>query len=138
MFKRYFSSIRPEYYKLRKNLLEKYINHYKHCHCSLCSQNFPIELLDMAHLKRRCVLSPTEKMDVNNVEFMCKLCHSIYDRGFVGINGNGIIEPSYILNKYRNLSVVKQLGYMYSRYNPNNAIFLNWHYMNIFKNNKYG
>jgi predicted restriction endonuclease len=87
----------------------------------------------MAHLKPRYVLSSIEKMNINNVEFMCKLCHSIYDRGFVGINESGIIEPSKIVNNYRNLSVVKQLGYTYSKYNPNNAIFLNWHYMNIFK-----
>ena len=135
MFKRYFSTIRPEYYKLRKNLLEKYENHLNNCCCSLCCQNLPIELLDMAHLKPRCVLTPTEKMNINNVEFMCKLCHSIYDRGFVGINRNGIIEPSDIVNKYRHLSVVKRFGYTYSKYNPNNAIFLNWHYINIFKKN---
>ena len=135
MFKRYFSTIRPEYYKLRKNLLEKYANHLNNCSCSLCCQKFPNELLDMAHLKPRYILSPAEKMNINNVEFMCKLCHSIYDRGFVGITESGIIEPSDIVNKYRNLSVVKQFGYKYSKYNPNNAIFLNWHYINIFKKN---
>lgn len=133
MFKRYFSSIRPECYKLRKNLLEKYVNHFNNCHCSLCCLKFPKELLDMAHLKPRYVLSPIERTNINNVEFMCKLCHSIYDRGFVGINDQGRIEPSDIINKYLNLSVVKQFGYVYSKYNTDNAIFLNWHYMNIFK-----
>ena len=133
MFKRYFSSLRPECYKLRKNLLEKYVNHFNNCHCSLCCQKFPNELLDMAHLKPRYVLSSIEKKNINNVEFMCKLCHSIYDRGFVGINQNGIIEPRDIVNNYLNLAVVKQLGCVYSKYNPNNAIFLSWHYMNIFK-----
>lgn len=126
-FFRLFSSKRPESASLRKQLLNKYRSN---CHCSLCMNAFPTELLDMAHLKpRRSIRCNIELKNINNVEFMCKLCHAMYDRGFIGINHSGRIETSTTIS---NLNVASMIGQMYSKYNKNNAAFLNWHYFNIF------
>jgi hypothetical protein len=65
---------------------------------------------------------------------MCKLCHAVYDRGFIGINTTGRIEISPQISNavLSNLKVASALGQPYSKYNENNAAFLKWHYFNIF------
>jgi predicted restriction endonuclease len=126
-FFRLFSSKRPECASLRKQLLNKY---HPNCHCSLCMNAFPKELLDMAHLKpRHSITCSIERRNINNVEFMCKLCHAMYDRGFIGINHYGRIENSPLISH-------NKIGQTYSKYNENNAAFLNWHYFNIFLKSK--
>lgn len=130
-FFRCFSK-RPECANLRKQLLTKY---HSNCHCSMCLCTFPKELLDMAHLKpRRTITCNIERKNINNVEFMCKLCHAVYDRGFIGINTTGRIEISPQISNavLSNLKVASALGQPYSKYNENNAAFLKWHYFNIF------
>ncbi len=129
IFCRLFSN-RPECTKLRQILIHKYSGN---CHCSMCMNAFPFPLLDMAHLKpRHTLVSVLERKNIHNVEFMCKLCHAIYDQGFIGINSTGIIEnkPASFLSA---LHVSRQIGHMYSKYNDHNAPFLNWHYDHIFK-----
>ena len=129
---RTFSTYRPEATKLRKYLITKYKKHSLGCHCSMCMLQFPIELLDMSHLKPRHRLDRLELKNTNNVEFMCKMCHSLFDIGLVGVNYCGIIEFNLTLHNYAGLFIVGKLGTLYSKYSINNATFLEWHYRNIF------
>lgn len=131
MFLRYFSSARPECQKFRKYLLNKYIHEYGGCHCSMCLNKLPPELLDMAHLKPRCVLNQAELQNIENVQFLCKMCHSIYDVGYVGVNQQGIIQINNKIIHY-NLLIQNQIGKLYSKYSNHNSQFLDWHYLNIF------
>jgi predicted restriction endonuclease len=132
MFCRYFSSLRPEYAKFRKYLVKKYIHEYGGCHCSMCLNRLPLELLDMAHLKPRYILNLDEIKNIENVQFLCKMCHSIYDRGYVSVNNVGIIESNNSIKNYT-LPILNQVGKIYSKYSNYNSQFLEWHYMNIFK-----
>lgn len=132
MFYRYFSSFRSECQQLRKYLLKKYRVEYGGCHCSMCLQKLPHELLDTSHLKPRYSLHYDELKNIENVQFFCKMCHSIYDRGYISVNKSGIIESDNKINQY-NLSINKEIGNLYSKYSSNNSHFLDWHYLNIFK-----
>jgi predicted restriction endonuclease len=86
--KRFFSKCRPEAKTLRKTLIANYSKHPLGCHCSLCLSKYPLELLDMSHLKPRSVLKHKELRNISNVELMCKTCHSLYDGGIISIDTN--------------------------------------------------
>ena len=129
IFCRLFSN-RSECTKLRQVLIHKYSGN---CHCTICMIPFPVQLLDTAHLKpRHNLCSVLERKNIHNVEFMCKMCHSIYDRGFIGVNSNGIIESKHASSFLSTLNVFNQIGRVYSKYSDHNAPFLNWHYDHIF------
>jgi len=128
IFCRLFST-RPECTKLRRLLIHKYSGNY---HCSMCMNAFPFPLLDMAHIKPRHTLtSVIDRKNIHNVEFMCKMCHAIYDQGFIGVNSKGIIESKHA-SFLSALFVVRQIGNVYSKYSDDNAPFFNWHYHHIF------
>lgn len=131
-YKRYFATLRPESVKLRKYLLEKYKTHSYGFHCSMCLCSFPECLLHAAHLKPRNTMSSNELLDFNNVELMCKLCHSLYDYGHISVNYNAVIISNNLLLKYNHLSIINKVGTLYSKYNLKNSKFLEWHYKNIF------
>jgi hypothetical protein len=131
-FYRYFSNVRPESAKLRRYLLDRdkvFNNEYK---CSMCLYNFPLSLLHVAHLKPRNTMFTDELLNFNNIELMCKLCHSLYDYGHIGVNYNSIIVANDIILKYDHLCILKNIGQPYCKYNSHNSKFLNWHYENIF------
>jgi len=130
---RYLSTIRPECQRLRKYLLEKYTKEHGGCHCSMCLLNIPAKLLDTAHLKPRYTLTSCEQNNQNNVEFMCKLCHSIYDNGLVGVNQLGILETSLTRDTYSRLPILDKIGHIYSKYCIINSVFLDWHYKYVVK-----
>jgi hypothetical protein len=85
-------------------------------------------LIEVAQLKPRNTMSSFDLVDFNNVEFMCRLCHSLYDYGHIGVNYNSKIILSPVLLKYHNLSILDKVGKSYSK----NSKFLEWHYENIF------
>jgi hypothetical protein len=86
VFKKYqLKEIRQEQQKLRNYLINK-----EHL-CVLCDKHLPLCLLETAHLKPRCILNYHEMHDVNIVEFMCRYCHSLYDKGYLSVD-NGILQ----------------------------------------------
>lgn len=89
-FIRHMSS-RPEQRRLRKYLLEN-----KEHKCIICQKNHPPYLLECAHIKPRCVSNDIERYDFNIVNWMCRNCHKIYDRGDIGINNGVMVESEYL------------------------------------------
>ena len=83
--KRYKSS-RPEQKKLR-NYLEK----NKEKKCIICQRNLPPYTLECAHIKPRMLCSIQERHDFNVVNWMCRNCHIIFDRGGIGINDGRLL-----------------------------------------------
>ena len=132
-FIRLLSSKRPESGMLRRHLIEKYKLNNIDYHCTMCLQNYPISLLDTAHLKPRCKMDISEIKDVNNVEFMCKICHNLYDNGYISVNPNKNITINNDITKYKNLLIINRLDKIYEQYNCHNSNYLIWHYRNIFR-----
>ena len=69
--------------------------------CIICNKYLPLELLETAHLKPRCLLNKYELEDKNIVEFMCRYCHKLYDSGFIGIKDSELkVSKSLIKKNY--------------------------------------
>lgn len=132
IFIRYFATLRSESSKLRRYLLQQYKTHLNGCHCSMCFSKLPECLLEVAHLKPRNTMKTDELLDFNNVEFMCRLCHILYDRGHISVNNNSQIMANDLILNYNHLTIFQKLGKPYSKYNSVNSKFLEWHYQNIF------
>jgi predicted restriction endonuclease len=84
-------SSRPEQRKLRKFLLDN-----KEHKCIICQKDHPTYLLECAHIKPRCMSNEVERYDFNIVNWMCRNCHKIYDKGDIGINEGLLIKSDFI------------------------------------------
>jgi hypothetical protein len=116
--------IRPEQQSLRIFL----IKNKKHS-CILCDKNLPIFLLETAHLKSRNILNCNELLDRNNVEFMCRYCHRLYDNGFLAVY-NGLLYVSPEITGY---DITYENSKIIPSYNSTNKDFFNYHYENVFR-----
>jgi len=126
-------SSKPEMQKLRNHLIHKYNKDILGNHCSMCLKEYPLSLLDTAHLKPRYTLQVNELKELNNIEFMCKICHNLYDRGSISIDTKYNIVAHQCLFKYNHLTILANIGNLYSKVNNYNSIYLSWHYKNIFQ-----
>lgn len=119
--------IRNEQPKLRR-----YLQKNRENICIICKNQFPIDILETAHLKPREILKDNELNDIKNIcEFMCPNCHKLYDRGYISVY-NGLLKISIDLDKY-------DLGYkensIIDNYNLYNKKYFHYHYNLIFRNN---
>lgn len=132
-FIRCLSTKRHEMLQLRNHLIKKYKIDTLGNHCSMCLKEFPLSLLDTAHLKPRYTMPVSELTELNNIEFMCKICHNLYDRGSISIDNKYNIVAHQCILKYNHLTILANLGNLYSKVNNYNSIYLLWHYDNIFQ-----
>ena len=78
--------IRLEQQKLRNHLISNCSNI-----CAFCEKKLPYFLLETAHIKPRCLLNYYDKHDYNNVIFLCRLCHVIFDKGYLSVFNNKLL-----------------------------------------------
>ena len=124
IIKRFMSS-RPEQKYLRKFLIDNF-----NTSCVICKKKLPPYLLECSHIKPRSLLCDNQLKDTNNVLFLCKYCHAMYDNGDIGINDYNIEFSNYILD-FEDLHL-DEIKY-FENDNENNKIYLKYHYNNIFK-----
>jgi predicted restriction endonuclease len=93
---------RPEQKKLRNHLLQR-----NKPVCALCHRRMPHYILECAHIKPRVLCLPTEKVDFDNVEWMCRNCHKLFDTGHLGINNKRLFS-SEELQQYSDLRFVNE------------------------------
>jgi hypothetical protein len=124
-YKKYqLREIRKEQKSLRKYLIEN-----KKKICIICNKYLPLELLETAHLKPRCLLNKYELEDKNIVEFMCRYCHKLYDSGFIGIKDSELKVSKSLIKKNYDLTFDT---YKIEQFNNLNNIYFNFHYKYIF------
>lgn len=117
--------VREEQQSMRRHLIAN-----KEHTCIICDKKLPLCLLETAHLKPRCLLNAIEKNDKNVVEFMCRYCHSLYDKGFLAVKSDGTLRVSLLLNNYdlnyqKNKTIVS--------FNSYNQKYFLFHYNYIYK-----
>lgn len=80
---------RKEQAFLRKALFGNQTNGF----CGICHNEFPVELLITAHIKKRAECTKEEKLDYKNVVMpMCTFgCDHLFEKGYIGVQ-NGIVE----------------------------------------------
>jgi hypothetical protein len=98
--------------------------------CIICDKKLPLCLLEAAHLKPLYCNTHRERNNYNIVEFMCRYCHTLYDRGLIGVNESVLVQSSQLdISKYDlsfpDYKVIKA-------YNKMNEQFFSYHYENIY------
>ena len=63
--------------------------------CTLCQNEFPVEMLIAAHIKKRSECTNIEKLDFDNVAtLMCKVgCDDLFEKGYIFVQ-NGTIQQN--------------------------------------------
>ena len=122
------TSVRSLAYRSEQKTLRKFLIDTKEYKCIICNNNFPLFLLEASHLKPRYLLSKSEIKDKNNVEFMCRNCHKLYENGWVGIT-NFKLDKN---NKVQNYNFVFN-DFNENIYTENNKSYFDYHYLNNFK-----
>jgi len=114
---------RPEQKNFRQYLINN--REYK---CIICNNYFPLFLLEVSHLKFRHLLTKKEIYNKNNVEFMCRNCHKLYENGWVGIT-------NFKLNKNKEIYKYNIVfnDFKENIYTDNNKSYFDYHYLNNFK-----
>ena len=64
--------------------------------CVLCGEEYPLEFLVAAHIKKRSECSNAEKLDFKNVAaLMCKAgCDDLFEKGYVYVSGGEVRKNS--------------------------------------------
>ena len=129
---RMYSTSRPEGRLLRRRLISRRIVGNE-CDCSMCMRQYPLYLLETAHLRPRHTLPKSERNTLDCVELMCRLCHSIYDNGLVSVDNKGVIQcREYLRQQYDHLPILLSDGLPFPHYNLRNEPYFSWHYEHVF------
>ncbi|PHF12392.1 HNH endonuclease [Bacillus wiedmannii] len=102
------------------------------CRCGICGEEFPIDLLVAAHIKKRALCTIEEKLDIEHVAIpMCKFgCDELFERGYISVLDGKIVslvETEQLLqsvNKY----IANIEGKSCLNWNSNNAKYFEWHF----------
>lgn len=64
--------------------------------CVLCCEEYPLEFLVAAHIKKRSECSNAEKLDFKNIAaLMCKAgCDDLFEKGYVYVSGGEVYKNS--------------------------------------------
>jgi hypothetical protein len=95
--------VRLEQQKLRKYLISNNSNI-----CEFCEKKLPYFLLETAHIKPRCLLSYYDKQDHNNIIFLCRLCHVIFDKGYLSVFNNELLVSNKLNISEYDLPIYKK------------------------------
>jgi hypothetical protein len=106
--------------------------------CALCQQEFPLEFLVAAHIKRRSVCNDQERTDMPRVAMLaCTFgCDSLYEAGYVTVDQDGIVRAVSAGNgpQGRFRSHLEGLhGRHCTAHQPASEPYFAWHRNNIFR-----
>jgi len=97
--------------------------------CTLCGRILPVEIVRLAHIKRRSQAEPHELLNLNNTMAACTLgCDELFERRILTVDENGIVKVdsqagtadlSDFLSTLENRKLVG--------YSPHQAEFYLWH-----------
>lgn len=127
LFIRTFSKKRPE-----QGLLRNYLINNRDLNCIICEKHLPSCLLEAAHLKPRHLLKKYELRDVNNVEFMCRYCHNLYDNALLSIRESNLcVSPN--ITFYKKYDLHYENNKIIHAYTIKNSKYFDFHYNFIYK-----
>ncbi|HDR7164634.1 TPA: HNH endonuclease [Bacillus cereus] len=103
----------------------------KTCNCGICGEEYPVDLLVAAHIKKRAHCSRQEKLDIKHIAIpMCKFgCDDLFEKGYIGVQKGEVI--SLVDTKYLPKSVKGYIeniqGKTCDRWNIDNDKYFEWH-----------
>lgn len=120
------SKRRKEQKKLRDELFEGLTTSI----CGICGEEYPVDLLVVAHIKKRSEASKNERLDKNIVIPMCKFgCDDLFENGYITVVDGYILSAK---NKLTTPALTRVINKLISRkchsWNENNSKFFEWHH----------
>jgi hypothetical protein len=112
-------------------LRKKLFGNKKVDRCGICGEEFTINFLVAAHIKKRSACSEEEKLDFENIVMpMCKFgCDDLYEKGYIGINNGQISVFKYNdLTPYMKGYVGKLSGNECTYWSKSTQEYFKWHY----------
>ena len=123
-------TFRREQRALRQHL----IGNRKSGECGLCGRSLSSNLLVASHIKPRNECTEKERIDPSVVMLACVLgCDSLFDKGFIYIDQNGIIKVSSKSDGFPDLSQFVSAidGQLAKAYSEKAKDYFAWHEKNI-------
>lgn len=103
----------------------------KTCSCGICGEEYPVDLLVAAHIKKRAHCSRQEKLDIKHIAIpMCKFgCDDLFEKGYIGVQNGEVI--SLVAAEYLPKSVKDYIeniqGKACDSWNVDNDKYFEWH-----------
>lgn len=116
--------IRLEQQNLRNHLISNCSNI-----CEFCEKKLPYFLLETAHIKPRYLLNYYDKYNYNNIIFLCRLCHVIFDKGYLAIFNNELLVSDKLNVSEYDLPIYTKNKH----FTKEHQIFFDFHYNYIYK-----
>jgi hypothetical protein len=105
--------------------------------CVLCGQEFPVEFLVAAHVKRRAVCSDDERRDLDNLAMLvCAFgCDALYEAGWITVDHYGHIQAAPLdgLPDAFRIRLVRLAGLQCAAHNQFSERYFSWHRTTIFR-----
>lgn len=104
----------------------------KTCNCGICGEEFPVDLLVAAHIKKRALCTTEERLDIEHIAIpMCKFgCDELFERGYISVLDGKVV--SLIDGEVLPITVKKYIqtvkGNVCENWNDNTAKYFMWHY----------
>ncbi len=108
--------------------------------CALCGDDYPIQFLIAAHVKRRATCTEAERRDLENVAMLACVfgCDALYERGWISVDSVGNIctaddiesLPSAVVDRIKLFQ-----GRRCSSHNEGSEPYFAWHRTTIFRRN---
>lgn len=103
----------------------------KTCSCGICGEEYPVDLLVAAHIKKRAHCSRQEKLDIKHIAIpMCKFgCDDLFEKGYISVRKGEVISlvdteylPKSVKNYIENIQ-----GKTCDSWNVDNDKYFEWH-----------
>lgn len=96
--------------------------------CTICENQFPVDFLVAAHIKRRTICNTDERLDFDNVAtLMCKTgCDELFERGYILIESGIVVESKRKTTPYLKGIIGKLIGNKVSNWEGSKEYY-KWH-----------
>ncbi|MGK8427661.1 HNH endonuclease [Bacillus cereus] len=101
------------------------------CNCGICGEEYPVDLLVAAHIKKRAHCTKIEKIDIEYIAMpMCKFgCDDLFEKGYISVRKGKVISlvdteylPKTVKDYIENIE-----GKVCDNWNERNDKYFEWH-----------
>lgn len=110
----------------------------KNAPCALCGEDYPIQFLIAAHVKRRATCTETERRDLKNIAMLaCTFgCDALYEKGWISVDPTGNVCTAADVNSL-SATVADRIksfqGRRCTSHNEGSEPYFAWHRTTIFR-----
>ncbi|ALO67928.1 hypothetical protein AS189_17365 [Arthrobacter alpinus] len=103
--------------------------------CALCGRHLPADLLVAGHIKKRSMMTESERLDFNhNSMLVCVLgCDSLFEKGYISVDDRGLIRGTSEVPRAVHDVVSQLIDRPCPKFESRSAGYFRWHWQNVFE-----